>query len=135
MVMIRICFFITYSIVIFLYSSWKLTFTYNRYTHNAKANYAPIEGEALAVAWTLEKARHFVLGCKDLIVATDHKPLLKILGDRHLQDIKNPCLVNLKQKTLPFKFKIIHVPGSHHFTADGVTLPFRKHQSRPDVLT
>ena len=100
---------------------WKLTFASNRFTHNAEERYAPIEGEALAVAWGLEKARHFVLGCKDLVIATDHKPLLKILGDRHLHDIKKPRLFNLKEKTLPFKYKIIHVPGKRYFTADGVS--------------
>ena len=30
----------------------------------------------------LDKARFFVLGCADLILAVDHKPLLKIHGDR-----------------------------------------------------
>ena len=75
----------------------------------------------MAVAWSLDKARHFVLGCEDLTVATDHKPLLKILGDRHLSDIKNPRLFNLKEKTLPFLFKIIHIPGKQHFTADAVS--------------
>ena len=52
-------------------TGWKLTFASNRYTHNAEENYAPVEGEALAVTWVLDKARHFVLGCNDLIVATD----------------------------------------------------------------
>ena len=52
-------------------TGWKLTFASIRYTHNAEENYAPVEGEALAVAWALDKARHFVLGCNDLIVATD----------------------------------------------------------------
>ena len=70
--------------------SWKLTFANNRYTHKAEMNYAPVEGEALGVAWALDKARHFVLGCKDLIVAVNHKPLLKVLGDRKMEDIKNP---------------------------------------------
>ena len=102
-------------------NSWQLTFASNRFTHNAESRYAPIEGEALAVAWALDKARHFVLGCKDLIVATDHKPLLKVLGDRHLKDIKNPRLFNLKEKTLPFHFKLVHVPGKRHFTADVIS--------------
>ena len=62
---------------------------------------------------------HIQIGQAD--VATDHKPLLKILGDRDLQDIKNPFLVNLKEKTLPFKFKIILVQGRHHFPADGIS--------------
>ena len=51
------------------------------FTHPAESRYAPIEGEALAVAVALTKARHFVLGCSDLTIATDHKPLLKIFGD------------------------------------------------------
>ena len=102
-------------------TGWKLTFASNRYTHNAEENYAPVEGEALAVAWALDKARHFVLGCNDLIVATDHKPLLKVLGDRKMEDIKNPRLYNLKEKTLPFPFRITHVPGKRHFTADSLS--------------
>ena len=31
-----------------------------------------------------------------LIVLVDHKPLLKILGDRELADIENPRILNLK---------------------------------------
>ena len=100
---------------------WKITFAANRFTHDAEKRYAPIEGEALAVAYALNKARHFVLGCEDLIVATDHKPLLKILDDRHLHNIKNPRLFNLKEKTLPFRFKIVHIPGKKNLTADVVS--------------
>ena len=70
----------------------------SRFTSGAESRYAPIEGEALAVVDALKKARHFVLGCSDLIVAVDHKPLLKIFGDRSLEDIPNPRLLNLKEK-------------------------------------
>jgi len=41
------------------------------------------------VADTLDKARHFVLGCKNLTIAVDHKPLLKIVGNRSLDNISN----------------------------------------------
>ena len=102
-------------------TGWKLTFASNRYTHNAEENYAPVEGEALAVAWALDMARHFVLGCNDLIIATDHKPLLKGLGDRKMGDIRNTRLYNLKERTLPFLFRITHVPGKRHFTADSLS--------------
>ena len=102
-------------------SGWKLTFASNRFTHNAEERYAPIEGEALAVAYALEKARHFVLGCRNLIVATDHKPLLNILNDRHLADIKNPRLFSLKEKTLPYRFKIVHISGKKNLTADVIS--------------
>ena len=50
----------------------------SRFTSGAESRYAPIEGEALAVVDALRKARHFTLGCTDLIVAVDHKPLLSV---------------------------------------------------------
>ena len=52
------------------------------------------------MADALDKTRHFVLGCTNLVIAADHKPLLKILGDRSLDQISNPRLRNLKEKTL-----------------------------------
>lgn len=100
---------------------WKVTLVGSRFTHPAESRYAPVEGEALAVADALDRTRYFTLGCDDLIVAVDHKPLLKVLGDRKLEDIKNPRLFNLKEKTLPFKFRIIHVPGKRHLASDAVS--------------
>ena len=35
-----------------------------------------------------------------------------------MEDIKNPRLYNLKETTLHFLFRITHVPGRRHFTAD-----------------
>ena len=95
------------------HTGWKITLVGSRFTHSAESRYAPIEGEALAVADALDKARYFVLGCRNLIVAVDHKPVLKILGDRSLEDISNSRLRNLKEKTLRYRFSIIHVPGVH----------------------
>ena len=69
---------------------WKITLVGSRFTHPAESRYAPIEGEALAVADALDKARYFVLGCKNLVIAVDHKPLLRIFGDRSLDQISNP---------------------------------------------
>ena len=85
-------------------TGWKIVFAGSRFTHPAESRYAPIEGEALA-------RTHFVLGCDNLVVATDHKPLLGVLNNRHLGDIKNERLLSLKEKTLPYRFSIIHIPG------------------------
>ena len=90
---------------------WKITLVGSRFTHAAESRYAPIEGEALAVADALDKARHFVLGCKNLTIAVDHRPLLKVFGDRSLDHICNTRLRNLKEKTLRYHFKIVHIPG------------------------
>ena len=73
-------------------TGWKIALVGSRFTHAAESRYAPIEGEALAVADALKKARYFVLGCNDLIIAVDHKPLLKVFGDRSLDDIPNSRL-------------------------------------------
>ena len=72
----------------------------SRFTKPAESRYAPIKGEALAVAYALNNARYFVLGCDNLVVATDHMPLLGVLNDRNLEDIDNPRLLKLKEKTL-----------------------------------
>ena len=102
------------------HSGWKVTLVGSRFTHTAESRYAPLEGEALAVADALDKARYFVLGCEDLIVAVDHKPLLKIFGDRSLEDIPNPRLRNLKEKTLRYRFRVTHVPGMKNKPADAM---------------
>ncbi|CAC5401121.1 unnamed protein product [Mytilus coruscus] len=109
---------------------WRITLVGSRFTHPAESRYARVEGEALAVVDTLDKARYFVLGC-DLIIAVDHKPLLKIFSDRSLEDISNSRLRNLKEKTLRYHFRMIHVPGVKHHAADGVS----RHQTvEPEKL-
>ena len=99
-------------------SGWQLVLAGSRFTTGAESRYAPVEGEALAVEWGLENTRHYTLGNTKLLVATDHKPLLKILGDRKLEDIANPRLENLKEKTLRWHFYIIHIPGKLHIGPD-----------------
>ena len=59
---------------------WRITLVGSRFLSSAEQHFAPIEGEALAVAWGLEQMRYFTQGCDDLLVVTDHKPLVKILG-------------------------------------------------------
>ena len=110
---------------------WKIALVGSRFTSATESRYAPIEGEALAVADALKKARHFVLGCSDLIIATDHKPLLKVFNNRSLEDISNTRLVNLKEKTLQYKFRMIHIPGVQHAAADSLS---RHPVSDPDHL-
>ena len=48
----------------------------------------------------------------------DHKPLVAIFGSTSLEDIPNPRLFRLKQKTLRFKFYPCHVSGKKNVVAD-----------------
>ena len=61
---------------------WKITLAGSRFLSSAEKNYAPVEGEALAVAWALEQTRYFTMGCNKLKIIVDHKPLTKLFGDR-----------------------------------------------------
>ena len=97
---------------------WHLVLAGSRFTKDAETRYAPVEGEALACEWGLENAKHYTLGNPKLLIATDHKPLVKILGDRKIEDISNPRLVKLKEKTLRWHFDIMHVPGKIHIGPD-----------------
>ena len=102
-------------------TGWQLVMAGSRFTKEAESRYSPVEGEALAVTYGLHKCRYYVLGCQDLLVATDHQPLLKIFSDRRLDEIENPRLLRLKEKTLIYKFKIMHVPGRKHAGPDALS--------------
>ena len=97
---------------------WRIALCGSRCVTTAEAGYAAVEGEMLAVVWCLKKARLFLLGCPNLIVVTDHRPLVKLLGDRALGDISNPRLFRLKEKTLQFRFQVKYLPGKKNSAAD-----------------
>merc|ERR1712030_86686 len=59
-----------------------------------------------------------VLGCPNLIIVVDHKPLCKILGDRAMEDITNSRIFKLKERTLMWKFSIVYRPGKVNYFAD-----------------
>ena len=100
----------------------------SRFLMTAEKRYAPIEGEVLAIAWGLEQTKYFTLGCSNLLVATDHKPLTKIFGDRTLEEITNTRLFRLKQRMLPWFFNIIHVPGITNHAADALSYHPASHE-------
>ena len=99
-------------------NGWKIALCGSRHLSQAEAGYAAVEGEALAVVWCLKKARLLLLGCPNLTIVTDHRPLVKLFGDRALSDVANPRLFRLKEKTLQYKFVIKYLPGKRNCAAD-----------------
>ena len=89
---------------------WRETLAGSRFLASDEQRYAPIEGKALAVSWGLEQARYFTQGCDNLLVVTDHKPLVKIFGDRTLVENTNLRQFRLKHRTLPWWFDLMHMP-------------------------
>jgi hypothetical protein len=100
---------------------WQITLAGSRFLSKTEANYAPVEGEALAVAWALDHTKFFTMGCDNLLVIVDHKPLVKIFGDRRLDEIDNPRLFRLKWKTLRWRFDIEYRAGKLNSFADAVS--------------
>ncbi|XP_064100950.1 uncharacterized protein K02A2.6-like [Macrobrachium nipponense] len=97
---------------------WKLALCGNRHLTLAEVNYAVVEGEVAAVVWCFQKARLFLLGCPNIILVTDHRPLVKVFCDRELKDIANPRLLRLKEKTLQYSFTMKYIPGKKNSAAD-----------------
>ena len=62
--------------------------------NGAEKNYAAIEGESLAVAWSSEQTKYFTKGCK--VVVTDDPPLVKIVVYRSLNEIEYARNLRLK---------------------------------------
>ena len=79
-----------------------------------ESRYIPIEGEAFGVAWSIEKARMFTLGC---------------LGNRSLADIPNPLLYRMKEKCLRFRFNIQYLTRNINDAPDCM---FRKYGDGED---
>ena len=100
---------------------WRITLAGSRLSNSAEQHYAVIEGEALTVAWGLEQTRYFTQGCDNLVIVTDHKPLVKIFGDRTLDEITNSRLFRLKQHTLSWRFEIRHLSGKSNHAADATS--------------
>ena len=100
---------------------WRLVMAGSRFLKDAEMRYAPLDEELLAIVFGMEQWRMFLLGCPSFYVATDHHPLLPILGDKALDQIKSPRLRSMKKKTLRFNFKAIHVPGSLNLGPDAAS--------------
>ena len=107
---------------------WNITLVGSQFTHATESCYTPVEGEALAIANAPDKARFFVLGCSNLNMAVEHKPLLKVFDE-----ITNARLRNLKEKKLCYRFQIVHIPDVRHKATDAVS----RHPTgttKPDLL-
>ena len=101
---------------------WFVVFAGSRFTTDAESRYAPVEREALAVVYGLDSSRMFVLGCPNLIISVDHKPLIKILSDQQpLERVKNARLQKLKERAMMYRFRIKHTPGKSHSSADATS--------------
>ena len=98
------------------YESWKPVAFASRSMSETEHRYAQIEKEALATAWACEKFADFIIG-KHIKIETDHKPLVPLLGAKHL-DCLPPRILRFRLRLDRFSYDIKHVPGKELYTAD-----------------
>ena len=85
----------------------------SRFCNSAESNYSPTDGEFTALVDALEKTAYFTLGCSDLTVGTDHKPLISIVNETSLGEIKTPRQQRLKERLMRWNLKAVYIPGKH----------------------
>ena len=90
---------------------WNPVLCHSRHLAEKEMRFRPIEGEALAVDWALKKGRLFLQGNDNFDIVVDHKPLVKIFGDKPLHEIENPLLQTFKERSLAFTFKMRYIKG------------------------
>jgi hypothetical protein len=104
--------------------SWNVVQAGSRFLSDAECRYAMIELECLAAAWAMRKCRQFLEGLPSFRLVTDHRPLIPILNDYHLDKLDNPRILRLRLSMQRYSFVASWVPWEEQ--RDGrcpVTLP------------
>ena len=86
---------------------------------DTEKRYAQIEKEALATVWACDKFASYIVGLK-FHIETDHKPLVPLLGSKHL-DTLPPRILRFRLRLARFDYTIQHVPGKLLCTADALS--------------
>ena len=85
-------------------TAWKPVAYASRPMTEAETRYAQIEKEALAITWACERFTNYILG-KQIQVETDHKPLVALLGTKHL-DVLPPRILRFRLRLMQFDYTI-----------------------------
>ncbi|XP_054259897.1 uncharacterized protein K02A2.6-like [Macrosteles quadrilineatus] len=97
-------------------NKWKPISYISRTLTESEKNYSNIEREALAVTWSCDKLKQYIIG-KDIIIETDHKPLVSILTNKDLNDL-TPRIQRLRLRLMRYSYRVTYTPGKHLATAD-----------------
>ena len=97
-------------------TDWKPVAYASRSLTETERRYAQIEKEALAVTWSCEKFRDYILG-KQIELETDHKPLVPLLSNKRLDGLP-PRVLRLRLRLDRYDYLISHVPGKLLYLAD-----------------
>ena len=79
-------------------------------------NYSTVEKEALAIKWSLDKLRYYLLG-REFTLASDHVPLKWMAGAKDTNARVTRWFLTLQD----FRFQVAHRPGKEHANADALS--------------
>ena len=82
----------------------------SRYFNTQEKKNSTIELELLAVVWSVDQFKHYLLG-KEFVIATDHKKLVSALDEHKSNKTYQSRLTRWVDRLLPYQFKVSHLPG------------------------
>ena len=97
-------------------NKWQPIAFASRSLNETECRYAQIEKEALAITWACERFSEYILG-KEVELETDHKPLVPLLGSKHLDSLP-PRVLRFRLRLMRFRYNIKHVPGKELYIPD-----------------
>uniref|UniRef100_A0A023GFA7 RNA-directed DNA polymerase n=1 Tax=Amblyomma triste TaxID=251400 RepID=A0A023GFA7_AMBTT len=97
------------------YVEWQPVAYASRVLAQAEQRYAQIEKEALGICFGCEKFHQFVYG-RQLLIETDHKPLLSI-AEKAIDDMP-PRLQRFFLRLFMYDFSLQYIPGKNLVLAD-----------------
>ena len=83
----------------------------SRYLKTQEKKYSTNELEFLAVVWSVDRFKHYLLG-REFTIATNHKALTSALGENCANKTYQSRLLRWVDRLLPYQFKIVHIPGT-----------------------
>ena len=89
----------------------------SRYLNIQEKKYSTNELELLAVVWSVDRFKHYLLG-KELVIATDHKALVSALDENRPNKTYQSRLTRWVDRLLPYQFKVVHIPGKDRGIVD-----------------
>ena len=113
-------------------NEWKPIAYASRSMTEAETRYAQIEKEALATTWACERFSNYILG-KQVLLETDHKPLVPLFNTKHLDDLP-PRILRFRLHLMQFDYTISHVPGKLLYTADTLSRSPQEYLARDEYL-
>ena len=83
----------------------------SRLLNSAEIKYSTNELELLAIVWSCEHFRTYLLG-KRFVILTDHKALISALNETYGKKSYQSRLSRWADRLIPFDYQIEHIPGS-----------------------